>query len=108
MLRIAREFSKAFYQSKEWKRVREYIFNRDNGICQDCYKKGIVSIGKEVHHIIFLTADNINNQSVTLGEDNLILLCKECHHSRHNKTKSTRDNLMFDSVGNLIEVSSPP
>ena len=104
MLRIAREFSKAFYQSKEWKRVREYIFNRDNGICQDCYRKGSVAIGKEVHHIIFLTPDNINNQSITLGEDNLILLCKECHHSRHNKKECVGEGLSFNEYGELIKL----
>ena len=40
-------------------------------------------MGTEVHHKIHLTADNINDASVTLNWDNLELLCKECHDIAH-------------------------
>lgn len=100
---MAREFSKAFYKSKEWKKARDYVFNRDNGLCQDCLKKGKLTPGKEVHHKVFLTPLNINDPDITLNENNLILLCKDCHHNRHNERKSVRDGLMFNEYGELIQ-----
>lgn len=43
---MAREFSRAFYKSKEWKKAREYIFKQYNGVCQDCLDKGTLTPGK--------------------------------------------------------------
>lgn len=33
---MARAFAKAFYNSKEWKVVREYVLKRDNYLCTKC------------------------------------------------------------------------
>src|SRR5574344_1862720 len=101
--KMAKGFSIPFYRTQNWKKTREYIFKRDSGLCQDCLSKGKITPGKEVHHIIFLNADNIDNPNIALGEDNLILLCKECHHRRHSKKDNTRDGLMFNEFGELIE-----
>lgn len=96
---MAREFSKSFYKSTAWKKMRDYIFTKYHGLCVDCGKPG-----QEVHHKEFLTPENINNPYITLGEGNLILLCKDCHHRRHNKRKNTREDLKFDENGNLIKI----
>lgn len=95
---MAREFSKPFYRSKEWKKIREYIFNKHHGLCADCGKAG-----EEVHHKIFLTPDNINNPDITTGEKNLVLLCKDCHALRHRKIETTRQGLVFNEMGELVE-----
>lgn len=95
---MAREFSKSFYKTKEWKKIREYIFNKYHGLCVECGKPG-----QEVHHKEFLTPDNINDFYITLGEDNLILLCKKCHHNRHHKKETTRVGLTFNENGELIK-----
>ena len=100
---MAREFSVMFYRSKQWRKIRAYIFKKYYGICQDCGKPG-----QEVHHIIFLTPSNINDPSIALGEDNLILLCKGCHSARHNKKEITREDVMFNEFGELIQRNSPP
>lgn len=101
---MAREFSKYFYKSKAWKKTREYIFKRDQGLCQDCLNKGIVNPGKEVHHIEHITPENINDTNITLGENNLRLLCKECHHKRHNKKECVEEGLSFNEHGELIKL----
>lgn len=87
---MAKEFSKTFYKSRTWQRVRKYVWQRDNGLCQDCLKKGLITLGKEVHHIVELTEDNISDASISLGVDNLITLCKSCHESRHNASNKCR------------------
>lgn len=40
-----RDFAKAFYLSKEWRRARAYVFNRDAGLCVRCG-----ALGEIVHH----------------------------------------------------------
>lgn len=81
---MAREFSRAFYKTSQWRKTRAAAYKRDGGLCQDCLKKGLITPGREVHHIIELTEDNITNPSISLGLDNLVTLCKSCHEARHN------------------------
>lgn len=101
---MAKEFSKSFYKSKAWKETRRYVYIRDKGLCQDCLSKGIITPGKEVHHMQHLTPDNMNDTNVTLGENNLRLLCKECHHKRHDKKESVEKGLAFNEYGELIKL----
>jgi predicted HNH restriction endonuclease len=66
-------------------------------LCADCGKPG-----EEVHHNIFLTPLNINDMDVVYGEKNLVLLCRDCHYTRHTKRKkSIGDEYYFDSDGNV-------
>ncbi|MBE6068837.1 MAG: HNH endonuclease [Clostridium lundense] len=95
---MAKEFSRSFYKSKEWKKAREYIYKKYNGLCNDCNKPG-----EEVHHKTFLTPENMNNHYITLGENNLVLLCRDCHHKRHRKNEHTREGLSFNEYGELVE-----
>lgn len=98
---MAKDFAKTFYQSKAWRDTRQYIFNRESGICQRC--KGKNGPGAIVHHKIYLRPDNINNPAIALGEDNLELLCRECHALEHEGELPTDKSLTFDENGNLIE-----
>ena len=79
---MAREFSKAFYNSKEWKNVRKSILMRDKYLCVKCSAPA-----EEVHHVEHLTPFNIGDISITMNPDNLISLCKECHFAEHKKDK---------------------
>lgn len=74
-----------FYHTEAWHRVRDYVWKRDSGLCQDCASKGIVKAGVDVHHIIPLTKKNVKDESIALNPQNLILLCKECHNERHDR-----------------------
>jgi 5-methylcytosine-specific restriction endonuclease McrA len=93
-----RDFARSFYLSTAWRRVRDYIFRRDMGLCVRCGAPG-----KIVHHKKHLTPENINDPSITLAEDNLELLCMECHAIEHDGTAPTAAGLTFDSEGNLVE-----
>lgn len=92
------EFARKFYLSKAWRNTRDYIFKRDMGLCVRCGRAG-----KIVHHKIHLTPQNINDLAITLSEDNLELLCRECHAIEHEGQLPTAAGLMFDSEGNLVE-----
>lgn len=95
------DFAKAFYLSSAWRKTREYIFKRDMGLCVRCGKPGEI-----VHHKIYLTPQNINNPAISLSEDNLETLCRECHAIEHEGQSPTAPGLMFDEAGNLVERKS--
>ena len=93
-----RDFAKEFYQSKAWRETRAYIFKRDFGLCVRCGKPGEI-----VHHKRYLTPDNIDDPSVSLNEDNLETLCRECHALEHEGKLPTDRALTFDENGDLVE-----
>ena len=86
-----RDFAKAFYLSKEWRRARAYVFNRDAGLCVRCGE-----LGEIVHHKEHLTPRNIGDPGIALGEDNLELLCRNCHALAHAGELAIDSGLMFD------------
>lgn len=92
-----REFARAFYLSKEWRRARAYIFERDHGLCVKCGR-----LGEVVHHKAHLTPQNIGDQTIALGEENLELLCRDCHGIEHATDLPTDAALVFDEDGNLV------
>lgn len=56
-----------------------------------------------VHHKTELTPENINDPEITLGWQNLELLCLECHNKEHgNAEEVVRDGLKFDERGDLV------
>lgn len=61
------------------------------GLCEDCAKKGKVTPAEEVHHIKFITPENINDPNVTLNWNNLVALCRECHRKRHGARQRRYD-----------------
>ena len=40
-----------------------------------------------MHHVIWLTPGNIGDSQITLNEDNLTSLCKDCHFKVHKEAK---------------------
>lgn len=75
---------KAFYNTKAWKRVRAQVKRRDCMLCQDCLADGLITPAEEVHHIVEVTPDNVDDPSITLNPENLVSLCRKCHRKRHS------------------------
>lgn len=98
---MAKEFAKAFYKSKAWRRCRKaYIDKRvmiDGGMCEECHKQ----LGYIVHHKIKLTPKNINNPNIALNLSNLAYLCKDCHdeNEAHPFVKHSKPICEFDMFG---------
>lgn len=107
---MSKEYSKAFYNSEEWKECRKaFISNRmliDGGMCQECREVP----GYIVHHKKAITQSNINNPEITLSWSNLEYVCKECHdkfegHGVHYRKKSAAGLLFkFDEQGQPISL----
>lgn len=105
---------KDFYQSKAWKQVRKNVWIKQNLLCGICGKPVYVDglsdyLPKEkrrtgiVHHKIWLDNNNIDDDNITLNEDNLIGVCLDCHNTIHNASPATRKEVVFDEQGNLIK-----
>lgn len=87
-----------FYKSKMWIRARDLKRRLAKGICEECG-----CTGQEVHHIIPLTLENIDNPLISIDQSNLQLLCKSCHDAkRSNAEKEVRSDISFDAEGNVI------
>ena len=96
---IMKAYAETFYKSQAWKKMRDYCFKRDVGLCQDCLKDGKIVSAEEVHHIIPITTQNIDDESITLNETNLVSLCRECHKSRHTGRKR---RFQIDENGHVV------
>jgi len=104
---MAKDFAKKFYNSKQWQDFRAFIITDRYGLCEICG-----SPGEEVHHVIYLTEDNIDDPDITLNANNVLLLCKRCHNQEHERTYQMRrfqqirnksnDIYTFDEDGNLV------
>ena len=84
-----------FYRSAAWQQARLIKITSANGRCEKCG-----GVGEEVHHIVHVSSSNVNDVKVTLNQDNLILLCKECHNKEHCRFDKNRQK--FDPNGNLV------
>ena len=113
--KLAREFAKEFYHSREWQKVRDYVLARDHYKCTRCPMPA-----EEVHHIIRLSPENINDVKITLNPENLISLCKDCHFAEHKREKEAgrrkangtsygdcREGFHFDENGMLVPDEVP-
>lgn len=115
---MSKPFAKKFYKSAAWTGCREaYVSERiriDGGLCERCRDQA----GAELHHVIPLTPNNINDANITVNWDNLKWLCKDCHFIEHRKLilekfekarrakKTTvRNGFYFDSNGEWVRMS---
>lgn len=79
------KFAAEFYASWKWRRVRIAYAKSVGGLCERCKKRGVFSVGTQVHHKIRLTPANIKDPKVALAWSNLELLCDACHEQEHTR-----------------------
>jgi 5-methylcytosine-specific restriction endonuclease McrA len=77
-----------------WQVARQIKYQEQNGKCERCGR-----VGEEVHHKIRLTIDNVKDPTISINQENLELLCKDCHNKEHKRFTKEKE---FDSDGNLI------
>lgn len=55
-----------------------------------------------MHHKVPLTLANIDDDSISIGQDNLKLDCISCHNAERSDRKQIRSDIQFDENGNMI------
>ena len=82
-----RYLNQVFYKSKEWRSVRDYVINRDNGC--DLGMKGHEIFGRIlIHHMNPISKEDILRRSdFLLNPDYLISTIKNTHDAIHYSDK---------------------
>jgi predicted kinase len=74
-----------FYTSSQWRKFRKYIIDKNGGICNRCATIFTDTSKLEVHHISYLREEDYKNPTKTLSEDNVEVVCHQCHNEEHGR-----------------------
>ena len=79
----ARWMNQAFYTSREWKQIRQFVIARDNGCDLGC--EGFEIHDRiAIHHIVPMTMEDIEmGNPMILDPDNLITTTHDTHNAIH-------------------------
>lgn len=103
---MAKWFSKKFYESRRWRKCAKAYAESKLFICERCHNQHLKRDGTRqrwiVHHKIPLTPENIDDDMIAYGWDNLMFLCIECHNAIHGR--QTGREMQWDDEGNLIGI----
>lgn len=101
--------------------VKIQVWKRAGGLCEECYKDGIVRAGVDCHHIVPVETGRTEQEMERLAYDvnNCRLLCIEHHieahvalrsHSKENvmeRKQKRRIDFMRRNDPNFMEESTP-
>lgn len=73
-----------FYKTRNWRNLRAAVYARSGGLCELCKAEGKITAGEIVHHIEHLNEANVDDADIALNEDNLMLVCRDCHAKLHS------------------------
>ena len=89
------EQKRKFYSSREWKRIRLIVLERDNYECQECRRKGLVTIDtneysesakrKKIKLVVHHVKELEHHPELALEIDNLEVNCVDCHNAEHDR-----------------------
>lgn len=96
---MAQDYSRPFYNSKEWIKCRNAFMQSKNYVCEVCNGVAVIC-----HHKEPITPENIHDVNITLNWSNLMAVCHECHQKLHGNYNITQNGLMFDDNGNLVKI----
>ena len=99
-----KDFAASLYKSKAWQDCRAAYLKQAGGLCERCLARGLYVPGVIVHHRVHLTADNVNDPSVSLNPANLELLCRDCHALEHSRIKR---RYRIDEGGRVMAIEAP-
>ena len=84
-----------FYQSRAWKDLKAYCYERDGGRCVRC-KQFVFGHNAQHHHIVPINVD----ASLKLEADNIQTLCPTCHmiieHGEKKEDKASIFSHIFE------------
>lgn len=71
----------------EWEKVRAKVIERAKGLCEECQRKGRVTRGKDVDHIVSRAQAEVLRwtEAKTEHPNNLQYLCRPCHLEKSAK-----------------------
>lgn len=78
--------SKAY--NYKWTKLRQ-AYLMEHPLCERCLLDDITKAAEEVHHVKPLSTanDELEMNELLLDSNNLMALCKDCHHKVHNSMR---------------------
>lgn len=90
---MSREFATRFYHSKAWRSTQASYMAAPIEVpgvgtcppfmCERCFERGRLVPAEIVHHVEWLSPDNIDDPEVALSWGNLMRVCRDCHAALH-------------------------
>lgn len=90
-----------FYVSKGWREFRFALIMERGCMCEHCGKVFADTSKLIAHHKTELTADNINDISITLNPDNIEIACVDCHN-KESQRFTTKSHDVFIVYGSPL------
>lgn len=75
----------SFYASEKWQRFRAIIINKRGMVCEHCGQL-ITNVGDlTIHHINELTPENVDDVTISLNPENVVIVHHDCHNKIHKR-----------------------
>ena len=97
-----KEQKRKFYDSGNWKRLREEVKKRDNYECQECKRNGLVRIDtneyserakrKKIQLVVHHRKELEHHPELALDINNLETVCVDCHNKEHGRVFVKKEN----------------
>ncbi len=92
---------KSFYASEIWQNFRLLIINKRGMICEHCGQLIAEISDLTIHHKTELTPENVNDVTISLNPDNVMIVHHDCHNQIHKRfgynSKSKQVYIVFGS-----------
>lgn len=75
----------SFYASEQWQIFRMIIISERGLKCEYCGEEVIRAGDLTLHHIIELTPENVNDVTISLNPENIMVVHHDCHNRIHNR-----------------------
>ena len=83
---MAELWAKKFYNSKEWRALRERLIIEAHFLCSECGEDYLKDSAQLIgHHIKELTPANVQDVSISLNPANIKIICRRCHDKIHHR-----------------------
>ena len=82
---MAQDWAKKVYNSQAWIDLRKTLIAERGSRCEHCGR--VIPDTKDViaDHIVELTPDNVSDPMLSLNQNNVQLLCLDCHNLKHHR-----------------------
>lgn len=82
---MAQAWAMKLYQSREWRELRQAIIQERGLRCEQCGRLVHTASDLTADHIRELTPETVQDADIALNQDNVQLLCADCHNRKHQR-----------------------
>lgn len=90
---MAQDWAMQLYNSSKWRNLRQTIIHERGLRCESCGRLVLDASELIADHIEELTPDNVHNADIALNQNNVQLLCADCHNAKHQRFGYTARNV---------------